>query len=141
AGRGRRADPLACGLLRIGRDRVLEVEDQRVGGQRLGLLERAFVRAGHVQNGTARCHARTSLSLWLSGVGLTGWAVRSGWWKSGWWESMRSWPDGGSVAAADGKSRFSVRLNLVRTCCDSAWDVLPWTGPPSRYGTAGTDEP
>ena len=49
-----RADLLARLRLRIGRDRVLEVEDQRVGGKRLGLLEGAGVGAGHVEHAAAR---------------------------------------------------------------------------------------
>ena len=48
------ADLLARRGLGVGRDRVLEVEDQRVGGKRLGLLERAGVGAGHVEHAAAR---------------------------------------------------------------------------------------
>ena len=42
---------LGAGLrLGIGRHRILEVEDQRIGVERLGLLERALIGAGHVEN-------------------------------------------------------------------------------------------
>ena len=44
---------VACGVI----DRILKVEDQRVGRKRLGLLQRAFVGAGHVENRTARPNA------------------------------------------------------------------------------------
>ena len=39
--------------LGVGGDGVLEVEDQRVGVDALGLLERALVGAGHVEDGAA----------------------------------------------------------------------------------------
>jgi hypothetical protein len=45
---------LARQRLGVGRDGVLEVEDQRIGRQAARLLERARVGAGHVEYGTAR---------------------------------------------------------------------------------------
>ena len=53
----RRADLLARARLGIGRDRVLEVEDQGIGRQAPRLLERPRVGAGHVQ------HAATGTDL------------------------------------------------------------------------------
>ena len=38
----------------VRRDGVLEVEDQRVGGKGPGLLQRAFVGAGHIEHAPAR---------------------------------------------------------------------------------------
>ncbi len=49
----RRGHLLARHGFRVGRDRVFEIEDQRVGGKRLGLLERARVRARHVEDAAA----------------------------------------------------------------------------------------
>src|SRR5690606_38782719 len=47
------ADPVPGLRLGVGGDGVLEVEDQRVGGDRLGLLQRPLVGAGHVEDGAA----------------------------------------------------------------------------------------
>ena len=47
------ADALAGLRLGVGGDGVLEVEDERVGVDALGLLERALVGAGHVQDGAS----------------------------------------------------------------------------------------
>ena len=48
------ADLLARDLLGVGRDRVLEVENQAVGRQLLGLVERALVGARHVEDAAAK---------------------------------------------------------------------------------------
>ena len=42
------------GLLGVGGDRILEVEDDAVGGERLGLLQRAGVGTRHVEHAAAR---------------------------------------------------------------------------------------
>ena len=47
------ADPVAGLGLGVGGDGVLEVEDERVGGEALGLLEGPLVGAGHVEDGAA----------------------------------------------------------------------------------------
>ena len=41
--------------------RVLEIEDQRVGGQRLGFFQRAGVRAGHIKDAASRAHGHRFL--------------------------------------------------------------------------------
>src|SRR5262249_39676881 len=41
---------------RVGRDRVLEIEDQRIGRERPRLLDRPRVRSGHVEHAAARTH-------------------------------------------------------------------------------------
>ncbi len=46
-------DPVAGLGLGVGGDGVLEVEDEGVGGEALGLLERPLVGAGHVEHGAA----------------------------------------------------------------------------------------
>ena len=56
AGLDRIADLRARRLLGIRCHRVLEVEDQRVGGERLGLLQRAGVGARHVEDAAPRTH-------------------------------------------------------------------------------------
>ncbi len=53
AGAHRGAHAVAGVGLGVGGDGVLEVEDERVGGQRLGLLERPLVGAGHVEHRAA----------------------------------------------------------------------------------------
>ena len=45
-------------LLGLGRDRVFEVKDQRVGRQRAGLFERARIGARHVEDAAARADRR-----------------------------------------------------------------------------------
>ena len=47
-------DPVARLGLGVGRDGVLEVEDERVGLEALGLLEGPLVRARHVEDRAAR---------------------------------------------------------------------------------------
>ena len=54
--------------LGVGRDGVLEVEDQRVGRQALGLLERPLVGAGHVQHRAARPQGSSVISLLSSSL-------------------------------------------------------------------------
>jgi len=54
AGLHRVAHLLARRLLGVGRDRVLEVEDDAVDGQRLGFLQRAGIRARHIEYAAAR---------------------------------------------------------------------------------------
>ncbi len=55
----------ASRLLGIGRDRVLEIEDQPVGGQGAGLVERARVGSRHIENGTTRANGRGhGVSFW-----------------------------------------------------------------------------
>ena len=50
----RRADLVARDDLGVGRDGVLQIEDQRIGGNGLGLLQRAGVGARHVEHAAAR---------------------------------------------------------------------------------------
>ncbi len=50
-----RATNLGAGLfLGVGRDRVFEIEDQRIGRDFLRFFKRAAIRAGHVENAAAR---------------------------------------------------------------------------------------
>jgi hypothetical protein len=53
AGLDRRPDLVARRRLGVGGDRILEVEDQPVGGQGAPLFECAGVRAGHVKHAAA----------------------------------------------------------------------------------------
>ena len=48
------SDLFAGGDFLVGRDRILEIEDQRVGGQRLGLRQGLGVGAGHVEDASTR---------------------------------------------------------------------------------------
>jgi hypothetical protein len=48
------ADLVARPRLLVGRHGIFEVEDQRVGGEGLGLLQRAFVGARHIEHAPAR---------------------------------------------------------------------------------------
>ena len=56
----------ACGLLGLGRHRIFQIEDDAVGGERLGFFQRAGIGARHVKDAAARSegHAPT-----LSGAG------------------------------------------------------------------------
>ena len=54
AGRHRRHHLRPRRFLAVGRDRIFEVEDDRVGRQRARLLDRAGVRARHVEHAAAR---------------------------------------------------------------------------------------
>ncbi len=53
AGLHRRADAGARRRLRLGRNGILQIEDQRIGGKRLRLLERALVGARHIEDAAA----------------------------------------------------------------------------------------
>ncbi len=61
AGGDRGADPLAGLGLGVGGDGVLEVEDEGVGGEALGLLEGPLVGAGHVEDRAAGAEGRRRL--------------------------------------------------------------------------------
>ncbi len=63
AGPHRRQHLGARGGLRLGRDRVLQIQDERVGGQGAGLLERPRVRAGHEQHAPPRGHRGRALAM------------------------------------------------------------------------------
>ena len=65
AGLDRVADLLARGFLGFGGDGVLEIEDQRVGGEGLGLLQRAGVRARHVEHAASGTDLHGCLLRWL----------------------------------------------------------------------------
>ena len=67
AGRDDVRDLPAGGRLGIGRDRVLQIEDHRVAGQGLRLLQRARIGTGHVKHAAARTGGHVGILLWLSG--------------------------------------------------------------------------
>ena len=50
----RGGDGVARARLGVGRDGILEIEDQRIGRQRARLLQRARVGAGHIEHRAAR---------------------------------------------------------------------------------------
>ena len=54
AGLDRVGDLLARGFLGVGRDRILEVEDDAVGGERFRLLQGAGIGARHIKQAAAR---------------------------------------------------------------------------------------
>ncbi len=54
---------LAGGLLGVGRDRILEIEDDAVGGKRLGLLQRTGIGARHIEHAAAGANGHGSVSV------------------------------------------------------------------------------
>jgi len=54
---------LACGLLGVGRDRILKVEDHPVDRQRLRLVQRPRIRSWHVQHAAPRADSHCGLQL------------------------------------------------------------------------------
>ena len=55
-------------FLGVGRDRILQIEDQRVGGQCRGLGERLGVGAGHVEDAAARTGKHDDLLTTLRSI-------------------------------------------------------------------------
>ena len=63
AGLDRVDNLLARRFLGVGRDRILKIENDAVGGKRLGLLQRAGIGARHVQHAAARTDGHAANSI------------------------------------------------------------------------------